>query len=800
MKSTSHQPFPSYGLWKSVESSGKLYTYRKGECCFITNKEALMKRFSKRVAITAVAASLLWTIPTSASANQSPVKSYPVSSGVTYSQHTQSGNNYINHLSVNLGDSYTKLDIGMPAPIAKTQTTTALANRDSREGNRVVGAINASFFDMKNGLPMYLISKNNQIINGGVISKSPSYYVSQPIAFGITKDGLAEIESYKLGVNVQYKGADYELTGINRERQNTEAIIFTPQHHNQYTNSNKFGFEVAIETDAPVTSTEFGQKLEGKVVKIRQYASEEKLEIPKNGFVLSVNGQPWYDKFAAMQIGEPVSVSLSINQKWMDSEFMLASGPMLLKDGKRNITMDTKNYRATAVTARTAVAISKDKKQVHLVTVDNKKGYSKGMTLIQFADYLAAQGYDRALNLDGGGSTAMGIRNYGSNTVVLANRTTGAERKVSAVIQAISTAALSEPARISITRNQVGTMLVGSKVSLKLNYVLDTYYNPLAMNTSLLEVTSTNGKVAISGLSYSAVQAGEDQVLVKYGAAKQSIPVVVVDAPTKLTISPATTKVKPGDSVAFKATATDAQGKAIIYSPEQLKWSVTGDIGTITPSGSFKAASKAGQGTVSVTLGTKTTTMSITTGGGASAVPTVPGGTSVFTDVPANYMFFNEISYLNKLGYIRGDNGKFNPGHTLSRQHAAVILGRALSLDTSKAGTQKFKDVPTSHSYFKEINAIANANLVGGKGDGTFDPAGELTRAQMAAILVKAYKLSGQSTTKFKDVRTDHWAYKQIQTLAYNKVTTGDGKGNFSPNNPINRGQFSAFLYRSINL
>ena len=98
--------------------------------------------------------------------------------------------------------------------------------------------------------------------------------------------------------------------------------------------------------------------------------------------------------------------------------------PDALKDGKPNITMDTSNWRASTLTARTAVAISKDKKQVHLVTVDNRSGYSNGMSLTQFANYLAAQGYDRALNFDGGGSTAMGVRNHGSNTVVLANRTT----------------------------------------------------------------------------------------------------------------------------------------------------------------------------------------------------------------------------------------------------------------------------------------------------------------------------------------------------------------------------------------
>ena len=69
--------------------------------------------------MAAVAATLLWTAPSSASANQKSVKSYPVSSGVTYSQYTHSGTNYINHLSVNLGDPYTKLDVGLPAPITK---------------------------------------------------------------------------------------------------------------------------------------------------------------------------------------------------------------------------------------------------------------------------------------------------------------------------------------------------------------------------------------------------------------------------------------------------------------------------------------------------------------------------------------------------------------------------------------------------------------------------------------------------------------------------------------------------------
>ena len=750
-----------------------------------------MKRTGKQIAMAAVAATLLWTAPSSASANQKSVKSYPVSSGVTYSQYTHSGTNYINHLSVNLGDPNTKLDVGLPAPINKTQTTTSLANRDSKDGYRVVGAINASFFDMNSGLPMYLISEGNDIINGGVISNSSSYYVSQPIAFGVTKNGLAEIDHFNFGIQIGYNGSNYQMTGLNRERQNDETIIFTPQYGSQYTNSNQYGIEIVIDTGQPITQTQYGQQVSGKVVKVRGYGSKEKVEIPKTGFVLSVHGAKGLERFKNMRVGENVSLALSIDDKWMDSEFMLASGPMLLKDGKPNITMDTSNWRASTRTARTAVAISKDKKQVHLVTVDNRSGYSNGMSLTQFANYLAAQGYDRALNFDGGGSTAMGIRNHGSNTVVLANRTTNsAERRVSAIIEAISTAPVSEPAHISVSRNQIGTMLVGSKASITLNHVLDASYNPLKADNSQLQVVSEKGTVTGSGLSYTAVKAGEDRVSVQYGNAKQSFPVTVVDAPSKLTITPSTTRVKPGETVSLKATATDAQGKTLIYSPEQLEWSVTGDIGTITQSGSFKAANKAGKGQVTVKLGTKTTSMPIELSDGASA----------FKDISADYAYYTEINFLKQLGYIKGDlDGRFNPGHTLSREHAAVILSRVFDLDTSKGATQKFTDVPLSHRYFKEINAIANANLVGGKGDGTYDPTGKLTRAQMAAILVKAYKLEGESAKKFKDVPTSHWAHKQVHILANSGITTGNEKGNFEPNKPVNRAQFSAFLYRSIN-
>lgn len=769
----------------------------------------MLSRTKRNVVITAMSAAMLISLPFSAAASTKVVSSYPVSSGVTYSHYTYSASSHINHIGVDLSDPFTKLKMGLPSPISRTAPTLTLANRDSKEGHRVVGAVNTSFFDMKTGVPMYLLSEGNEIVNGGVISSSNSYYVSQPIAFGVTKDGLSEIDYFNLGVEVGVHGSVFQMTGLNRERQADETMIFTPQHVKNTTGSNEFGIELVVETNEPITSTHYGQQVQGNVVKVRGYGDKNPVTIPKNGFVVSIHGKKGLERFKSVTVGDSLSLKLSIDDKWKDSEFMMASGPMLVKDGKRHITMDTNNPRATAKTARTAIAISKDKKQVQMVTVDSRAGYSNGMSLTQFADYLVSQGYDRALNFDGGGSTTMGIRNYGSNQVVLANRTSNfAQRSTSAILEAVSTAPTGQPAYVSVSRPQMGEMLVGATADLKINHVLDAYYNPIVPNPSQLKTTSAKGTVEGTGLKYKAVQPGVDRISVNYGVAEQSFPITVVDQPARLDVKASATSVKPNEKITFTATPADASGQPIIYQPEQLTWSVAGNIGSITTSGTF-AAIKAGKGQVQATLGKKVISVPVevkSTEAPPVIDPPTPvppivenPSTELFKDVPLSYAYATEIYFLRDRGIINGDtDGTFNPGNTLSREHAAVILSRAFNLPPVEQARREFSDVPKTHRYYNEISAIANANIVGGHSDGTFNPTGQLTRSQMAMILVKAYNLEGESAQKFIDVSPQHGAYKQIHILANHGITTGNEKGEFMPGQPVNRAQFSAFLYRSI--
>lgn len=734
---------------------------------------------------------LLFGTVAPAQASQSVNEQYPVSSGVVYSQYTYktSKTNVINHLSINLNDSFTKVDIGLPSAYNKRETVTAIANRDSKDGNRVVGAINAAFFNMSDGVPLFLIAKNNRIINGGAISEGADQYLNVPTAFGIDKNGQGIIDYFDFQITMTTNGQSYQLTGMDRVRNGNEVIVYTPNYYKGYTDNNQYGFDIIVEGDTPIGEIYFGDTISGVVKEIAPYG-ESKHSIPKNGFILSVQGGSSLSKtLSSLQIGQQIDVNFSIDSKWQDAQFIVATGPFLVRDGKPYIMMSTASSRAREVAPRTVVAVSKDKKTVHFITVDGRQSHSKGMNMKELADYLVSLGVDTAINLDGGGSTTMALRKYGSNDVVVVNKPSGgSQRAVHAILEAISTAPLGEAKIMKFTRTNVGTMLEGTSSTVSVQYVLDEYYNPLPITPNSISLASQNGTLTISGTTFTTTKAGQDRIYIMYnGKVVQSFPVTIVDAPSQMTIKGAQ-EVVVGATQNYTVEAKDAEGKNLIYNANQVKWSVEGNIGTITSTGQFKATT-AGSGKIIATLGSKTV-----------SIPVKVKEKVIFKDVPTNHPYFNEISYSVKNNIVTGySDGTFRPTENISREHAAVILTRVLKLDTTNVQNPNFKDVPTNYPYYKEIAAAANYGLVSGKNDGTFNPKGKLTRAQMAKILAIAFELHGSESksTKFKDVPTNHWAYPYIDALAYSKVTTGYEDGTFKPNENINRQHFVLFVYRA---
>lgn len=756
-----------------------------------------MKKRNRWSLIAAVAAVVAFT-PT-AEASKETITTYPVSSGVTYEQYKYKasyGNNVVNHLTVDLNDPHTKVALGLPPTANGRMTTTAMANAHSKEGHRVVGAINAGFFDMSVGNPLLLLADDNEIINGGRISVGSDEFVNKPYAFGVKENGAPSIDLFDFDVSMSYKGKTYELSGLNRKRYNDEAIVFTPQYYLSNTNQNSYGVEVVVDTGKHITENTFGQTLTGKITHVFPYSEKWSANIPSTGFVLSVHGTPWRAMMESMKVGEEVTVDFAINDAWNNADFMIATGPLLVQDGKVNLQMSPTSARAREIAPRTVVGVDEDTKQVHYITVDGRQTASKGMNMTQLANYLVDIGVDTAINLDGGGSTTMGIRKHGSNDVVLANRPSdGSQRRVSTTLEAISTAPTSAAASADVTRSRVGTFLVGASAEVtSVSNMMDKYYNSISAVKSRLSIGSEKGTITADGLTYTMTEAGTDRIEIAYdGHVFQTYPITTVTGPSELYLKATKTSVTPGETIQFSINALDAAKKPLLYDKYQLTYKVEGNIGTIDGNGKFTANKNGGTGKVIATLGDKAAGVNVT----VKAAPPAPKPTQ-FKDILSTYPYVKEIEYLADKKYFTGyTDGTFRPDEKLSRAHAAVIISRILNLNTDNVRNPNFSDVPTTYTYYKEIAAVQNLGIVDGS-NGKFNPSGQLTRAHMAKILTLAFDLQGTANKRFADVASDHWVNEYVQALAANDVTTGYEDGSYKPNVAISRAHFAVFLYRTL--
>ncbi len=94
----------------------------------------------------------------------------------------------------------------------------------------------------------------------------------------------------------------------------------------------------------------------------------------------------------------------------LEGEDIMVSGPLLVLN-KTVEKLDTANSFNKTRHPRTAIAITKNKR-VLLITIDGRNENSSGMSLFELTKLMQWLKADNAINLDGGGSTALWINNY----------------------------------------------------------------------------------------------------------------------------------------------------------------------------------------------------------------------------------------------------------------------------------------------------------------------------------------------------------------------------------------------------
>ncbi|WP_394141280.1 S-layer homology domain-containing protein [Cytobacillus oceanisediminis] len=180
----------------------------------------------------------------------------------------------------------------------------------------------------------------------------------------------------------------------------------------------------------------------------------------------------------------------------------------------------------------------------------------------------------------------------------------------------------------------------------------------------------------------------------------------------------------------------------------------------------------------------------------------IPSFAQSFSDVTS---YEEEIGFLTSRGIIKGyPDGTFKPKNPIKRIQAVQMILREMGIEDFTAPDPNFRDMEQGDYGYEEVSKAVSLGFIGGKtdvatGEKFFDPNGTLTRAQMAKILVEAYRLSGSYPYNFIDVAQDNWAYHYVSALAGQNITTGYPDFSFKPNTKLSRQHFAVFMARMLN-
>lgn len=485
----------------------------------------------------------------------------------------------------------------------------AMAKTLEEQGYRVVAGINGDFYNTGTGLPIGIV-----VTEGQLRSSDAGYY-----AVGFRTDGTAVLgkPGVKVTADLGYQALDSagaslqvvrQLSGVNKARVSSGGIyLYTYDFNDRHTTGNT---EPGIDV---VCSIEDGELSIGGTLTLRVEQVVEAsaaTAIQEGQMVLSVNLKSDDYQVNALR-NVPVGAELTLDvtaadEAWNDVDYAVGALYALVENGA------VASGLQAGAAPRTAVGQRADGSLVFYTIDGRKSGHSIGATMSQAAARLIELGCVTALCLDGGGSTTLSITEPDETAAKTINTPSdGSERAVSNHIFLVADNEPSGKLSHFYVSADYDYVLAGSKVNISAAAV-DTNFIPMAKRYDLW---ASDGE--LNGNVLTTPSWGGDITVTAEGSGKQGETTVhAIRTPDSVSIRNSggtlltTLTAAPGTDTALTATATYSH-LPLKADPEAFTWTVTGDIGTISADGTFRA-SNPGTGTITVSAGGQSASVSVT--------------------------------------------------------------------------------------------------------------------------------------------------------------------------------------------
>ena len=254
-----------------------------------------------------------------------------------------------------------------------------------------LAAINASYFGLSGEI--YGLTK----VDGTIVGTT--YYTRS--AIGINVDGSTVFGRVAYKGLLRLNGTSVNVGGVNCES-GADSLVVYNNYQGATTRTNDFGTEVIVDRDGVVQSVNVDK---GNAV------------IPAGGYVLSGHGTGTIE-LKKLRAGDRVEFEQSIIDADGAGDFNVAwqvigAGPRLVRDGRVYVNVVQEEFPSdirVGRAPRSAVGVTKYGDYIFAV-VDGRQAHSKGCTLNEWATILLNDfGAVNAINLDGGGSTELVVR------------------------------------------------------------------------------------------------------------------------------------------------------------------------------------------------------------------------------------------------------------------------------------------------------------------------------------------------------------------------------------------------------
>ena len=648
-------------------------------------------------------------------------------------------------------------------------------------GYNVVGAVNADFGE-SNGVPTGMVVEN------GVYKSSPDG--NSAIAFSDGRAFVSEKPEVELTFTNEENGYEYTTEHLNKSRTDYGAYVFSEYFSTVSTRTSGDGWFVRFEVLGGDELT-LGGEVELIVTEINTDGGS--VSIGRDNLILTASDAAALGMVAeSFEVGDRVTLEISCSDSRLeDADWVSGCGNSLALDGEI-YDQDRWNSEVTDANPRTAIGIKSDGTVVYHV-LDGRSSLSVGATLEELAQDMLSMGCVDVVNLDGGGSSVMSLRVPGIDGFTVVNDPSdGRLRSVSSYILFVTDSDPNGSAGRLFLAEDGDYVLVGSSVDITV-VATDRALHTAAAPES---VSARAQRGTVEGGVYTAPEsAGTDSISLSGGGVSGSGTLHVIDRVDSFSVTAAATgntvsqlMLENGESVDLDVAAKYLM-RDVSLSDEAVEYTLTGDIGTITPDGVFTASlSGAAAGTISVSCGGVTREISVRVA-------------FEFTDMRGHWAS-EYVKELYEAGIVTGvTDTEFGSSLSMKRGDFVLMLYRAAG-QPAVSGSAGFEDV-AADAYYADAVAWAVANgITEGKGEGAFAPDDTLTRQEGFTFLYRALDVLGagfvEGDTALLDSFADgasvaEWARSATATLITNGVVEGSESG-LNPTGSLTRAEMAKML------